>query len=76
MDLEPHDAIRISARRARERCHFPELLEIAVLAGSFSRELVGDPADRIIVATALHHRLPLVTKDEQIQRAGVVKTIW
>lgn len=51
-------------------------LEIAVLAGTLQSERVRDPADRIIVATAMHHGLPLVTKDGEIQAAGLVRTIW
>jgi PIN domain nuclease of toxin-antitoxin system len=35
-----------------------------------------DPSDRLIAATALTHGVPLVTKDERIQRSGVVATIW
>ncbi|MBC8318212.1 MAG: type II toxin-antitoxin system VapC family toxin [Desulfobulbaceae bacterium] len=35
-----------------------------------------DPADRIIVATALSLGLPIVTKDEKIQRYEHVKSIW
>ena len=36
----------------------------------------GDPADRIITATALVYGLTLVTKDEKISRHPGVKTIW
>jgi PIN domain nuclease of toxin-antitoxin system len=36
----------------------------------------GDPADRLIVATALTHGAALVTKDERIREAGVVRTLW
>ncbi len=36
----------------------------------------ADPADRIIVATALSTGLPLVTKDEKIQNCSFVQTIW
>jgi PIN domain nuclease of toxin-antitoxin system len=36
----------------------------------------GDPADRLIVATALAHGAPLVTKDENIKASGIVKTVW
>jgi PIN domain nuclease of toxin-antitoxin system len=36
----------------------------------------GDPADRLIVATAIVHRAPLVTKDQRIRAAGVVETLW
>jgi PIN domain nuclease of toxin-antitoxin system len=35
-----------------------------------------DPMDCLIAATALTHGVPLVTKDERIQRSGVVTTIW
>jgi Uncharacterized protein conserved in bacteria len=37
---------------------------------------VSDPIDRIIVATALHMGVPLVTKDHKIIASGVVTTIW
>ncbi|HZF01490.1 MAG TPA: type II toxin-antitoxin system VapC family toxin [Methylomirabilota bacterium] len=36
----------------------------------------GDPADRIIVATALVHRLTIITKDGKISKHPGVKTIW
>lgn len=39
------------------------------------REIVPDMPDRIIAATALHLGLPLVTRDQRIQSAGI-KTIW
>ena len=35
-----------------------------------------DPADRIIVATALRLGVPLITKDEKIRRSKLVRTIW
>lgn len=35
-----------------------------------------DPADRIIVATALRLGVPLVTKDEKIRHSKLVRTIW
>jgi PIN domain nuclease of toxin-antitoxin system len=37
---------------------------------------VNDPIDRIIVATALHHHAPLVTKDQKIVAAALVETLW
>ena len=37
---------------------------------------LGDPADRIIVATALVLDLILVSKDKKIQKTALVKTAW
>lgn len=51
-------------------------LEIGALAGTLTAPEIRDPADRIIVATAIHHGVALVTKDERIRAAGVVETIW
>lgn len=36
----------------------------------------GDPFDRVLVATARNHRLPLITRDREIQQSGLVETIW
>ncbi|RLA93523.1 MAG: VapC toxin family PIN domain ribonuclease [Deltaproteobacteria bacterium] len=35
-----------------------------------------DPADRIIIATALHLGMPIVTKDEKLHSFKALKTIW
>ncbi len=35
-----------------------------------------DPADRVIVATALAKGVPVLTKDDVIHRSGVVNAIW
>jgi PIN domain nuclease of toxin-antitoxin system len=48
--------------------------QIAVSATAFLE--LRDPSDRLITATALTHGVPLVTKDERIQRSGVIATIW
>lgn len=36
----------------------------------------ADPFDRIIVATAHHHDLPLLTRDKNISASGVVRVVW
>ena len=36
----------------------------------------GDPFDRIIVASAMHHKLPLLTRDQNISASGLVRTVW
>jgi PIN domain nuclease of toxin-antitoxin system len=35
-----------------------------------------DPADRVIVATALRQAVPLLTRDETIREYGGVETVW
>jgi PIN domain nuclease of toxin-antitoxin system len=53
----------------------PLTIDVAVTAARLP-EPVRDPIDRIIVATALHQGVPLVTKDRKIVEAGIVTTIW
>ena len=50
--------------------------EIAVLAGSLADPMHGDPADRLIVATASILGVPLVTGDKKLHAFRGVKTIW
>lgn len=49
---------------------------VALRSVSLGSAFHPDPADRMIVATALLHDLTLVTKDERIRQAGLVPTIW
>lgn len=49
------------------------------VAGKFTtidRDVLRDPWDRFIVATALAFDLPLVTADRRIENSGLVETIW
>jgi PIN domain nuclease of toxin-antitoxin system len=50
--------------------------EIAELAGSLDEAVPGDPADRIIVATALALRAKLVTANERLRALPGVVTVW
>jgi PIN domain nuclease of toxin-antitoxin system len=50
--------------------------EIAELAGTFDEATPGDPADRIIVATARTLRAKLVTADERLRESPHVLTVW
>ncbi len=36
----------------------------------------ADPADRVIIATAMIHGFPVITKDEKIRRYSQIKSIW
>lgn len=49
--------------------------QIAVLAAELEWEH-QDPADRIIVATAIVHDSPVVTKDRYMRQFAGVATIW
>lgn len=50
--------------------------DIAERAGQFGESFPGDPADRMIAATALLRSAPLVTYDEKLRRIEHLKTIW
>jgi PIN domain nuclease of toxin-antitoxin system len=54
----------------------PITVEIAALATGFPGDFPGDPADRLIAATARAHALALVTADRAIRRSPLVETIW
>lgn len=62
----------IAARHVRV---LPITAEIAVLSQSdiFSH---GDPADRLIAATARLHRAALITSDAKLRKLKEVTTIW
>ncbi|MCA6509898.1 MAG: type II toxin-antitoxin system VapC family toxin [Pseudanabaena sp. M090S1SP1A06QC] len=49
--------------------------EVSLAVRQIPRETVPDMPDRIIAATALHLKIPLVTKDAKIQSANI-QTIW
>ena len=49
---------------------------IAVLAGSFDDSFHGDPADRMIVASALVTGAELVTRDRPIRASKLVRCVW
>lgn len=53
----------------------PIILPIALSAPSLKLPH-GDQFDRVITATARHHRLPLVTRDGNIADSGLVETVW
>ena len=59
---------------AAETSLVPLLPEVCVTAPTLAG--LRDPFDQLIVATALYHRAPLITKDDRIRESGVVETIW
>lgn len=50
--------------------------EIAVAAADLGRGFPGDPADRLITATAVRNAASLVTADRRIRSSRRVPTIW
>lgn len=54
----------------------PVSAEIARVAGSFDEAVPGDPADRIIAATAIALDLKLVTADERLRHAPRLQAVW
>lgn len=51
-------------------------IEPAIAALAARLPLHGDPADRLIVATAMAGGAKLVTKDQQIRNSGLLFAIW
>ena len=54
----------------------PVTAEVASLAGSFDGAMRGDPADRIIAATARTLGARLVTADERLRGLPDVVALW
>jgi PIN domain nuclease of toxin-antitoxin system len=50
--------------------------EIAALATQFPDDYPGDPADRLIGATARAEGLSLITRDANIRKSPLLRTIW
>ncbi|MGH8429280.1 MAG: type II toxin-antitoxin system VapC family toxin [Solimonas sp.] len=50
-------------------------VEVAIEVDRLPRAFHGDPADRLIVATARAHRLPLASQDRAIRRSRLVR-MW
>ena len=54
----------------------PVSAAIAQTAGAFGDELHGDPADRVIAATALALSVPLVSADCKLRSAPGLRVVW
>lgn len=66
------------ARRI-ERSQIIELVPVTTATWLRSLDLAWDhrdPADRVIVATALQQDVPLVTADSEIHRFGGISCVW
>jgi PIN domain nuclease of toxin-antitoxin system len=72
-EARPWVAQAMALERVRE---LPLTAEIAVEAGSFGGDFVGDPADRIIYATAVVTGSKLVTRDRFLRAYDPARTVW
>ena len=63
---------RLTARGLRV---LPITPEIAALAQS-EQFAHGDPADRIIAATAMYHQAKLVSADARIRKLKAIEVVW
>lgn len=50
--------------------------QIATLSAQLPKEVNKDPADRLIVATAVIENIPLITADRNLRMADIVTIIW
>ena len=64
-----------SIRMAKHYRVEPLCLPIIEKSRTISKEKITDPWDRLIVATSLHLKLPLLSKDEKIRQLGL-DVIW
>jgi len=76
LDLDRDVLVWVQQALAQPRCTLlPLTPDVAVAAARLAGE-GSDPADRLIAATALSRRAPLVTKDAQLRRSKTLQTIW
>jgi PIN domain nuclease of toxin-antitoxin system len=64
--LESSDAVALE----------PITLDVIDATTSIPRDVLADPWDRFIVATAMVLGVPLVTRDSAIHKADLVTTVW
>ena len=63
--------------RGIQRIYPPLLISSEIAALAMDLDLPhADPFDRVIVATARHHNLPLLTRDKNNSASGVVRVVW
>jgi PIN domain nuclease of toxin-antitoxin system len=76
LDRETHLWVRQALADARVESLAPSP-EVAVAAGSLdAKDFPGDPADRLIYATARSVGAPLVTRDQAIRMFDPEETLW
>jgi PIN domain nuclease of toxin-antitoxin system len=72
IDLDNFIALLSSSRNYRV---VPLCLSIIEKSRTILREVIPDPFDRLIAATSIHLRFPLITRDKSMRKIGL-ETIW
>ncbi len=75
LDRAPRLWVRQALARPRVR-PLPITPEIGIRAAELGSDFPGDPADRLITATAIAQRAVLITRDRSITAFPNVATIW
>jgi PIN domain nuclease of toxin-antitoxin system len=77
--LDRPTGVWVSDFQSTDRVEISDLTPGIAVAAAELLDLHGDPADRILVATANAHGVPLVTKDEKIHdhaKLASVTALW
>ena len=80
--LADKNRIKLSISVAEYLEGLQRIYTVIPIAGRIAAEAVslslpqGDPFDRIIVASARYHQLPLISRDRKIQESALVQIIW
>jgi PIN domain nuclease of toxin-antitoxin system len=75
--IQGHGTVEASIRQLTEGVTIkPITSEIAALATQFAEDYSRDPADRLIGATARCEGIALITRDENIRRSPLLRTVW
>ena len=64
-------------KELRQRKHYRiESFSQTILVAAQKIKTVPELHDRLIVATAIRHKVSVITRDADITDSGVVKTVW
>ncbi len=75
--LDRDTLVWIRQALADPRAEFLDLTpEVAVASSRLPADFPGDPADRLIAATALENHADVVSKDGRLRGWGGLVTIW
>jgi len=74
IEIEFNDFVNLTLSSKNYKVE-PLCLPIIEKSRTIPRRKIPDPWDRLIIATSLHLRLPLITRDRSLRKMGF-DTIW